>query len=227
MATYYIFRNGQQEGPYDQQTIINLRLSGDTFVWREGLADWLPISQVPELQQQSYNQGYGYQQQGYQQGYQQQGYQQGGYQQAYQQPTYGYNDQEDDNNLSLWGFFKKCVKDKYANFEGRARRKEYWSFVLFFTIFYLALYTIGIVLTISSKSATLAFITFGILCVFALALFLPSLGVTIRRLHDIGKGGGWIFISFVPFVGGIILLVFTLMDSEAGENRFGPNPKGF
>lgn len=227
MATYYIFRNGQQEGPYDQQTIINMRLSGDTHVWREGMADWLPISQVPELQQRSYPQG-GYQQGGYQQG----GYQQGGYQQqvyqqgGYQQPSYGYGYQEDDNELSLWGFYMKCLKDKYASFDGRARRKEYWSFALFNAIIYLIFYAVGIFLAVSTRSETLALIVFGILGIYGLGVIVPSLAVTVRRLHDIGKGGGWIFISFVPFVGGLILFVFTLLDSEAGENRFGPNPKG-
>lgn len=227
MATYYIFRNGQQEGPYDQQTIINMRLSGDTYVWREGMADWLPISQVPELQQRSYQQG-GYQQGGYQQGgYQQGGYQQGGYQQGgYQQPSYGYGYQEDDNELSLWGFYMKCLKDKYTSFDGRARRKEYWSFALFNAIIYFIFYAVGIFLAVSTRSETLALIVFGILGIYGLGVIIPSLAVTVRRLHDIGKGGGWIFISFVPFVGGLILLVFTLLDSEAGENRFGPNPKG-
>lgn len=227
MATYYIFRNGQQEGPYDQQTIINMRLSGDTYVWREGMADWLPISQVPELQQRSYQQG-GYQQGGYQQGgYQQGGYQQGGYQQGgYQQPAYGYSYQEDDNELSLWGFYMKCLKDKYASFDGRARRKEYWSFALFNAIIYFIFYAVGIFLAVSTRSETLALIVFGILGIYALGIIVPSLAVTVRRLHDIGKGGGWIFISCVPFVGGLILLVFTLLDSEAGENRFGSNPKG-
>ena len=212
MATYYIFRNGQQEGPYDQQTIINMRLSGDTYVWREGMADWLPISQVPELQQRSYPQG----------GYQQGGYQQGGY----QQPAYGYGYQEDDNELSLWGFYMKCLKEKYASFDGRARRKEYWSFALFNAIVYFIFYAVGIFLAVSTRSETLALIVFGILGIYALGIIVPSLAVTVRRLHDIGKGGGWIFISFVPFVGGLILLVFTLLDSEAGENRFGSNPKG-
>jgi len=237
MATYYIFRNGQQEGPYDQQTIINMRLSGDTYVWREGMADWLPISQVPELQQRSYPQG-GYQQGGYQQGgYQQGGYQQGGYQQGgyqqqvyqqggYQQSSYGYGYQEDDNELSLWGFYMKCLKDKYASFDGRARRKEYWSFALFNAIIYFIFYAVGIFLAVSTRSETLALIVFGILGIYGLGVIIPSLAVTVRRLHDIGKGGGWIFISFVPFVGGLILLVFTLLDSEAGENRFGSNPKG-
>lgn len=62
--------------------------------------------------------------------------------------------------------------------------------------------------------------------IYSLAVLVPSLAVIVRRLHDIGKSGGWFFISFVPFVGGIILLVFECMDSQPGENAYGPNPKG-
>jgi uncharacterized membrane protein YhaH (DUF805 family) len=120
----------------------------------------------------------------------------------------------------------KCLKDKYASFDGRARRKEFWSFALFNAIIYFIFYAVGIFLAVSTRSETLALIVFGILGIYALGIIVPSLAVTVRRLHDIGKGGGWIFISCIPFVGGLILFVFTLLDSEAGENRFGPNPKG-
>ena len=60
---------------------------------------------------------------------------------------------------------------------------------------------------------------------FYLAVLLPGLGVTVRRLHDTGRSGGWIFIGLVPFVGGIILLVFTCTDGKPGVNQYGPNPK--
>jgi uncharacterized membrane protein YhaH (DUF805 family) len=63
-------------------------------------------------------------------------------------------------------------------------------------------------------------------CIFSLAAFLPSLAIMVRRLHDIGRSGWWYFIAFVPFVGGIVLLIFTLLDSEPGPNLYGPNPKG-
>ena len=67
-----------------------------------------------------------------------------------------------------------------------------------------------------------------VLGIYVLATFIPTLAVTVRRLHDMGKNGWWILLNFIPFVnyiGGIILLVFTCIDSEPNNNKFGPNPK--
>jgi uncharacterized membrane protein YhaH (DUF805 family) len=118
------------------------------------------------------------------------------------------------------------VLKKYCVFSGRARRSEYWYFVLFNSIICICLF----MLALSScgfdiKSYSSSFFM-RIYWLYAIAILLPSLGVEVRRLHDIGKGGGWIFISFVPFIGGIWLLVLNILDSEPGENRFGANPKG-
>lgn len=107
-----------------------------------------------------------------------------------------------------------CFK-KYADFSGRARRKEYWMFTLFNVIATVLIFIIGLLIQFQWLSV-----------IYCLAVLVPSLAVIVRRLHDIGKSGGWFFISFVPFVGGIILLVFECMDSQPGENAYGPNPKG-
>ncbi|MFJ5310018.1 DUF805 domain-containing protein [Streptomyces sp. NPDC088350] len=110
-------------------------------------------------------------------------------------------------------YFIEALK-KYAVFSGRARRKEYWMFALFTAIIAVVLLAIG------------AAIKFPFLAViFYLGILLPGLGVTVRRLHDTGRSGGWFFISFVPLVGGIIMLVFTCSDSQPGANQYGPNPK--
>jgi uncharacterized membrane protein YhaH (DUF805 family) len=66
---------------------------------------------------------------------------------------------------------------------------------------------------------------FGVMMAYCLALFVPSLSVTVRRLHDIGKSGWWYFIAFLPLIGGIILFVFTLLDSEPYANQWGLDPK--
>jgi len=110
---------------------------------------------------------------------------------------------------------------KYAVFDGRARRKEYWFFQLFNTLILIVIVFLGGVATRN----TLVSPVHIIIILYLLAVLLPSLGVTVRRLHDIGRSGTWIFISFVPFVGGIILLVFTFMDSQPNANQYGPNPK--
>jgi uncharacterized membrane protein YhaH (DUF805 family) len=106
------------------------------------------------------------------------------------------------------------VVKKYAVFNGRARRKEYWMFVLFYMI-------IAIVLGILDAVLRLGFLG----AIFGLAMLLPGLGVSIRRLHDTGRTGWWILIGLVPLIGFIVLLVFYCQDSQAGDNEYGPNPK--
>ncbi|WP_030322253.1 DUF805 domain-containing protein [Streptomyces sp. NRRL B-3229] len=106
------------------------------------------------------------------------------------------------------------VLKKYAVFSGRARRKEYWMYMLFVAIIYVVLLVIGI----AAKVTWLPII-------FYVAILLPSLGVTIRRLHDTGRSGWWILFGLVPLVGGITLFVFSVLDSEPGDNKYGPNPK--
>jgi uncharacterized membrane protein YhaH (DUF805 family) len=117
----------------------------------------------------------------------------------------------------------------YANFNGRARRKEYWFFGLFNFVIYIGyLFFAGIVLgTLFRREASgIAFVLFLPLWVYALGIIVPHLAVAVRRLHDTGKSGWWLFITFVPLVGGIILLVFLCTDSQPGPNEYGPNPKG-
>ncbi|HHU97467.1 MAG: DUF805 domain-containing protein [Bacteroidota bacterium] len=114
--------------------------------------------------------------------------------------------------------FKQVVTGKYADFTGRADRKEYWLFVLAMIVISLAL---GLLISIFAK-VKLLYIVFAVLSgAVSLALLIPSLAVTVRRLHDIGKGGGWIFISLIPFIGAIWLLILVIMKGEPGENRFG------
>ncbi|HWU15733.1 MAG TPA: DUF805 domain-containing protein [Caulobacter sp.] len=119
---------------------------------------------------------------------------------------------------------------KYAEFEGRARRSEYWLFTLFQVIV-----TVGLFFVLGALSAAAggngdqlgvaALTIMGLLGLFCLAMFIPSLAVSIRRLHDSDKSGWWLLLSFVPF-GGFVVFIFTLLDGTPGENRYGPDPKG-
>ena len=111
----------------------------------------------------------------------------------------------------------KSVFSKYAKFSGRARRSEYWYFVLCQLIVGIV---IGVLALIVGETVATA-----IEGVWGLAILIPTLAVTWRRLHDIGKSGVWYFIFLVPVVGWIFLLVWLCKDSEPGDNRFGPNPK--
>jgi uncharacterized membrane protein YhaH (DUF805 family) len=110
---------------------------------------------------------------------------------------------------------------KYAVFSGRSRRKEYWYFVLFNIIVGIVLASIDALLGTFSSSSNIGLLS-GI---YSLAILIPSLAVTVRRLHDIDRSGWWILIGLVPLIGGIVLLVFALLDGMPGSNRYGPNPK--
>ncbi|KIA80956.1 membrane protein [Chromobacterium piscinae] len=109
------------------------------------------------------------------------------------------------------------VLSKYAVFSGRARRQEYWCFALTNLIISLMLLVIQH-RVLGSQSQWLTNI-------YSLALLLPSLAVSMRRLHDIGRSGWWMWIMFIPVVGVLILLVFHCQDSQAGSNQYGPSPK--
>jgi uncharacterized membrane protein YhaH (DUF805 family) len=118
-------------------------------------------------------------------------------------------------------WFLDALTKKYATFAGRARRKEYWYFVLFYVLAIVVLAIVDEMMGTFSEEAEIGLLS-GL---FVLATFIPSLAVTVRRLHDTDRSGWWILINLVPIVGAIVLLVFTLLDSQPGENRFGANPK--
>ena len=115
----------------------------------------------------------------------------------------------------LIGYWKRVVLEKYADFTGRARRSEYWWFTLANII---AVFVLAILIAVAD-------IFWVLYVIYGLALIIPSIAVTIRRLHDTDKSGWWILIALVPFVGGIILLVFMCIDSTRGTNQWGPSEK--
>ena len=110
----------------------------------------------------------------------------------------------------------KSVFSQYATFSGRARRSEYWYFILLSALVGVVA---GIIMTFSQNVGTI------ITSVWGLGSFIPSLAVSWRRLHDTGKSGVWYLINFVPAVGSIIFLIFVCKDSQPGSNQYGPNPK--
>ena len=102
---------------------------------------------------------------------------------------------------------------KYADFTGRARRKEYWMFILFYMILYVVLSVIDSVIG-----------TVFLSVLFSLALIIPSISIAARRLHDTGRSGWWQLISLIPLLGVIVLIVFLAQDSH-DENKYGASPK--
>ena len=106
------------------------------------------------------------------------------------------------------------VLKKYADFSGRARRKEFWMFALINFI---------IAIVLSVVDSMIGMPVLGL--IYSLGVLLPGLAVGARRLHDIGKSGWWLLIGLVPFIGIIVLIIFFVMDSNPGDNQYGPNPK--
>ena len=151
--------------------------------------------------------------------------------------------------VNFFDAVKSCLT-KYSTFRGRTRRSEYWFFMLlvnFLTIFFLTLYLLYETRVIGKKyyndyysdgyyydyydysyyrrneDAILALII--LLCIHVCFITLPTLGATVRRLHDTGRPGEMIFIGLVPFFGALTLLVFLCSDSDREDNEFGPSPK--
>jgi uncharacterized membrane protein YhaH (DUF805 family) len=113
-----------------------------------------------------------------------------------------------------------AVLKKYAEFGGRARRKEYWMFYLINMLISGVCTAIDAIFGWGYQSGLTV-----LYCLYSLAILVPSLAVTVRRLHDTGRSGWWLFIALLPIIGAIILFVFWVQDSQPGDNRYGPNPK--
>ena len=103
--------------------------------------------------------------------------------------------------------------EKYADFAGRASRKEFWMFILYYYIFLIGFLVLG------------ALIGFPfIVLIYILGLMIPCISISVRRLHDTSRSGWWYLIKLIPLIGTIILIIFLVEDSHE-ENQYGPNPK--
>ena len=119
-------------------------------------------------------------------------------------------------------WYLKVLKQHYADFGGRARRQEYWMFVIINMV-------IGFLIMIGSGAAAYAtgIGSIGTLSLlYQLAVLVPGLAVSVRRMHDIGKSGWLLLLGLIPLIGVLILLYFMVLDSQPGNNEYGPNPKG-
>ncbi|HEY0085314.1 MAG TPA: DUF805 domain-containing protein [Allosphingosinicella sp.] len=111
---------------------------------------------------------------------------------------------------------------RYAEFSGRSRRKEYWMFTLLLII-------VNIVITVVETTLGLGGSVGGLYgplsLLFMLAIIVPSIAVGVRRLHDTNRSGWWMLIGLLPIVGGIVLLIFFVLEGTSGSNEYGPDPK--
>ncbi|MDR1383786.1 MAG: DUF805 domain-containing protein [Planctomycetaceae bacterium] len=153
------------------------------------------------------------------------------YQANYMSPPYNSYSQADNSDKT--GYLD--VLQKYAQFEGRSRRKEYWWFQLInlfvaLSVGIVSFFLILLVGTLDDETASpilvyLTFLLWGVYIIYCLAIVVPGLALLVRRLHDTGNSG-WLSLLLLIGIGQIILLIFCLMDSQPGSNKYGPNPKG-
>lgn len=130
----------------------------------------------------------------------------------------------------LWSYFWRGLTANYANFRGRARRKEYWGFYLFWAILMALVAGAGFgvdgVLGNLETGDGYPVAGLSVLGLLVLAGLVPCIAVTVRRIHDLGLSGWFYLLILLPYVGGLIIFVFTLIPSQKHENRWGPVPAG-
>ena len=119
---------------------------------------------------------------------------------------------------------------RYVDFDGRSRRKEFWMFQLFQVLVYAAILALMFALGIDydledPQPNSMMFVAIGIMALFWLVTLIPQIAVVVRRLHDQSKTGLWILIYLLPVAGGLVLLVFMLLEGTDGPNEYGPDPK--
>lgn len=132
-------------------------------------------------------------------------------------------------NFDLISAYKSMLK-KYARFDGRSRRSEYWYATLANSIIYFCIsFGMTIMLSFMEESEVFEVLYVFLLIlmvVYGIAVLVPGLALAVRRLHDTGKSGWMLLLALIPYVGSIILIVFCALDSQPGENKYGLNPKG-
>ena len=137
---------------------------------------------------------------------------------------------ETGGSTGLWSYFWRAVTENYVNFAGRARRKEFWAFCLFWMVSLIVIFGIGVAADAAmgnlDAGTDLPAMAMGLSITFILATFVPWIGLIVRRLHDIGLTGWLAVLFFIPTVGGLATLVFALIPTQGQENRWGPVPAG-
>ncbi len=116
---------------------------------------------------------------------------------------------------------------RYADFQGRSQRQEYWMFVLGVVIVEVILFGLYAVLGgMTGNAGGIALLPMILLVIFGLGIIVPAIAVQVRRFHDQDKSGWFVLLGLIPYVGGLIVLVFMCLPGTPGPNRFGPDPLG-
>ena len=200
---YYLDDQNETQGPVSLNDLISLMVAGriqsTTLVARSGDAAWLPLTTVIAASNGA-----------------------GVPPTAVIAANGGYHD-----GMGLWDIFKLTMTKNFAEFSGRATRREYWMFqlagILFWFVFSFAVVILSGVLSLIDES--LVIVAMFLSYLYPLAILIPSLGIFVRRLHDTGRSGWMILLGLIPFVGPIVLFIFTLLDSQPGTNAYGSSLK--
>ena len=214
---YYLNRRNEPQGPVSINELLELLANGiiqtTTLVARVGDAAWRPLPSVladMNITAPCLPVGGAYQT---------------GPSRRPQHESASDGDYHD--GMGLLEIFKLTMTRNFANFSGRATRREYWMFqlasILLGFLFSFAFGTLSAVLMLIDNSYELVAILLPYL--YPLATLIPSLGISVRRLHDAGLSGWTLLLGIIPFVGPIILLLFALRDSQRGTNAYGPSLK--
>ncbi|TKB06561.1 MAG: DUF805 domain-containing protein [Mesorhizobium sp.] len=131
-------------------------------------------------------------------------------------------------STGLWSYFWRGLTTNYVNFSSRARRKEFWGFCLFWTIGLVVAIGVGLTVDLSrgEGGADEPIVMLGLFGLYVLLTFLPWISLIVRRLHDLGLTGWLVILCLLPYVGGLATLVFALIPTQAGDNKWGPVPAG-
>lgn len=136
--------------------------------------------------------------------------------------------QSSDEDLSIWGYFIKCMR-MYVEGEGRARRKEYWGFILFESLILFGLAFVGALIDAAlgnfGGDPPTPIVTGALVGLCVLVFILPNICVAIRRFHDVGMSGWWYLLGVIPYIGGIFVFVISVLPSQARVNKHGVYPK--
>ncbi|RMA57185.1 DUF805 domain-containing protein [Ulvibacter antarcticus] len=136
--------------------------------------------------------------------------------------------EKQEKDYTIYDWWRKVMVENYANFDGRARRSEYWYFSLFnFIIIFSFAIIMAVLSSVVNDEDVFLFSMIPLVLGF-MVILIPSIAVAVRRLHDTGKSGWYYLLGVIPivsYVGGIVLLVFYCSDGDRGDNQYGLDPK--
>lgn len=251
---YFVNLKGQQQGPVPENDLLKYGVNENTLVWKSGMTQWVKAGEVAELRYlfmpppinptgyqtagnlsvggNAYNNSQPNPQRPFtgnnnsNTGYS--SYSQTKHSGSQYQPQGGRSFQGSSSAMTFMDVVQTCLKHKYATFEGRASRTEYWFFYLFTILTCIAASIVfaimGALLSGGDEDVVFGAVAVGY-AIVVLGLVAPSISVTVRRFHDTGRSGWWYWFCAIPYVGWIVVLIFMCFPSEPHDNQYGPVPQ--